>query len=297
MTTQYSQAPLTLTPTMIDTTTYQSPLDRSTTRSGGIDMIVLHSTETRSLAETAQCFMSEKERNVSVHYVVDRDGKIYQFVPEDRSAFHAGKSHWRLVDGSEVSNINSRSIGIEFQRGPGETFTPAQIQAGLLLTQDIKERHNIDPHNVVFHSDIAPERKSDPGMDFPAELFSYNGLMANGERRGNDGRSININEPMLAAARNGAFDLKKIKNMASLQQGYVMQQESMRANNNNQFGASTTLANSQETTPGLTALLGVGLSLLSGSSLAGNLLTSLASNGQTTSTDSALNIFNNKTLG
>ena len=194
---------------IIDSTTYRSPNYRSGQRKNPIDMIVIHSTETNSLEETARCFMTEKERNVSVHYVVDRDGKIYQFVPEDRSAYHAGKSKWRLVTGEEVSNINSRSIGIEFQRGSGQTFTPEQIRAGLELTKSIKNRYNIDPRNVVAHSDIAPERKSDPGNDFPWELWTKNDLAANSKRRGNDGRSSGTSSSIRLAEAQGLFNLNE----------------------------------------------------------------------------------------
>lgn len=192
---------------IIDNTTYRSPDNRSNARSQGVDMLVLHSTETRSLEETARCFMVEKERNVSIHYVVDRDGRIYQFVPESRAANHAGKSSWRMLSGEEVTNINARSIGIEFQRGPGETFTPAQIQAGLALSKNITSRYGIHPSNVVGHSDIAPGRKSDPGNDFPWELFVQNQIAANAHRRGGDGRSTGYDPNLMAAAQQGAFNI------------------------------------------------------------------------------------------
>ena len=199
---------------IIDNTTYRSPDYRSGQRTSSIDMIVLHSTETNSLDETARCFMTEKERTVSVHYVVDRDGKIYQFVPESRSAYHAGKAKWRLLTGEEVTNINSRSIGIEFQRGSGQTFTPEQIRAGLELTQSIKNRYNIDPSNIVAHSDIAPSRKSDPGNDFPWELWAKNGLASNAERRGNDGRTAGSSSSIRLADAQGLFNLDDNTNNA-----------------------------------------------------------------------------------
>ena len=169
---------------IIDSTTYRSADYRSRKRKSVIDMIVLRTTKTNSLEETARCFITKKEKTISVHYVIDRDGKIYQFIPEDRAAYHTDKSSWRLVTGEEVTNINSRSIGIEFQRGSGQTFTPEQIRSGLELTQSIKNRYNIDPHNVVAHSDITSSRKSDPGNDFPWELWVKNGLDSNISQRG-----------------------------------------------------------------------------------------------------------------
>lgn len=226
-------------PMNIDTTTYRSPVNRTSARNSGIDMIVLHSTETPSLSVTANCFIAEKERNVSAHYVVDRDGKIYQFVPENRAAHHAGKAKWRLVTGQEVTDINSRSIGIEFQRGPGQTYTPAQIKAGLELTKSISQRYNIPPQHVVAHSDVAPSRKSDPGNDFPWELWNMNGLATNSQRRGNDGRSSAVNPEILAAAQQGMFNLNSQNINNSLQpsddQKYLAQQTTEKKEEKTEF--------------------------------------------------------------
>ncbi len=268
---------------IIDSTTYRSPDYRSSNRNSPIDMIVLHSTETDSLEETAKCFMVEKERNVSVHYVVDRDGKIYQFVPENRSAYHAGKAKWRLVTGEEVTNINSRSVGIEFQRGSGQTFTPEQIRAGLELTQNIKNRYNIDPQNIVAHSDIAPERKSDPGNDFPWELWERNGLATNAERRGNDGRIKGSSSSIVLADQQGLFDLNDTTaytNYLATQQGIpyqleettkkdAAQNEKAIANNKQKEGLFSGKNLAQ-------LLITLGISLLGGNNAGTNALASVA---------------------
>ncbi len=259
---------------IIDSTTYRSPDYRSGKRRSIIDMIVLHATETNSLEETARCFMTEKERTVSVHYVIDRDGKIYQFVPEDRSAYHAGKSRWRLVTGEEVTNINSRSIGIEFQRGSGQTFTPEQIRAGLELTKSIKNRYNIDPRNVVAHSDIAPSRKSDPGNDFPWELWVKNGLAANASRRGNDGRSSGTSSSIRLAEAQGLFNLNE--NTTNIYANYLankgtLTEEQLRLTNQQAQSqhekALVTGKNDQKSISGDTLvqlLVSIGVSLLTG---------------------------------
>ena len=259
---------------IIDNTTYRSPDYRSGQRRSHIDMIVLHSTETNSLEETARCFMTEKERTVSVHYVVDRDGKIYQFVPENRSAYHAGKAKWRLVTGEEVTNINSRSIGIEFQRGSGQTFTPEQIRAGLELTQSIKNRYNIPSDNVVGHSDIAPSRKSDPGNDFPWELWAKNGLAANAERRGNDGRTAGSSSSIRLADAQGLFNLDENSNNAYAtylaNQGLMSEDQIKLANQQAQAQHEKSLATpkkEQKTTSGNTLvqlLVSIGVSLITG---------------------------------
>ena len=107
---------------------------------------------------------------MSSHYVVDEYGKVLQLVPEARRAWHAGESSWE-----GASDINSRSIGIEIAN-PGHglgypDFPPAQIAAVIGLCRDLVTRHRIRADRVLAHSDVAPERKMDPGEKFPwAEL-------------------------------------------------------------------------------------------------------------------------------
>ena len=278
---------------IIDNTTYRSPDYRSGQRRSPIDMIVLHSTETNSLEETARCFTTEKERTVSVHYVVDRDGKIYQFVPENRSAYHAGKAKWRLVTGEEVTNINSRSIGIEFQRGSGQTFTPEQIRAGLELTQEIKNKYKINPNNIVAHSDVAPSRKSDPGNDFPWELWARNGLAANAERRGNDGRTAGSSSSIRLADAQGLFNLGENSNNAYANylanQGLVSEEQIKLANQQAQSQHEKALTkNKQEQKTSQSGdtlvqlLVSIGVSLITGgNSSAASAIASAASEALT----------------
>ncbi|MBO7244826.1 MAG: N-acetylmuramoyl-L-alanine amidase [Alphaproteobacteria bacterium] len=154
-------------------------------RKTAIDMIVFHATATKNLEETLWYFIEKEEGGrVSSHYVIDRDGTIYQVIPEEKRAWHAGISSW----GDIKEDINSHSIGIEFQCSPTgersfEEFTRAQINSGLLLCEDLMKRYNIKPENVVAHSDIAPERKFDPGVTFPWEEFVQKGLALNPDRR------------------------------------------------------------------------------------------------------------------
>src|SRR5690606_12608308 len=102
------------------------------------------------------------------------DGHICQLVDEERRAWHAGKSFWR-----GETDINSRSIGIEIAN-PGHEFgyrpfPDVQIEAVIRLCHGILSRHPIPPRNVLAHSDIAPDRKEDPG-----ELFPWSQLAAEG---------------------------------------------------------------------------------------------------------------------
>ncbi|MDZ4692751.1 N-acetylmuramoyl-L-alanine amidase [Terricaulis sp.] len=104
---------------------------------------------------------------VSAHYVVDESGQIFTLVPEEHRAWHAGSSAW---DGE--ADVNARSIGIEIVNGGHDfdlpDFPDAQIDAVIGLLRDIFERWpTLNPKRVVAHSDIAPERKADPGEKFP----------------------------------------------------------------------------------------------------------------------------------
>ncbi len=104
---------------------------------------------------------------VSAHYVVDEAGRIFSLVPEEHRAWHAGSSSW---DGE--ADVNARSIGIEIVNGGHDfdlpDFPDAQIEAVIGLLRDVFERWpTLNPKRVVAHSDIAPERKADPGERFP----------------------------------------------------------------------------------------------------------------------------------
>jgi N-acetylmuramoyl-L-alanine amidase len=138
-----------------------------------IDTLVLHYTGMQSAA-AAIARLCDPAAAVSSHYVVEEDGTVWQLVAEDRRAYHAGISFWR---GHRA--LNGRSIGIEIVN-PGHEwgyrpFPAAQMRAVLDLCLAIQSRHPIEPRNVVAHSDIAPNRKQDPG-----ELFDWPFLAAHG---------------------------------------------------------------------------------------------------------------------
>ncbi|WP_306252961.1 N-acetylmuramoyl-L-alanine amidase [Parvularcula sp. IMCC14364] len=143
-------------------------------RPAGIDMIVLHYTgmETGSAALARLCDPAAK---VSAHYLVEEDGRIFRLVPEEKRAWHAGVSHWQGQDG-----VNDTSIGIEIAH-PGHEwgyrpFAQSQIDSVLHLVQEICMRNDVSPLRVIGHSDVAPERKEDPGELFPWLLLAEQGL-------------------------------------------------------------------------------------------------------------------------
>jgi N-acetyl-anhydromuramyl-L-alanine amidase AmpD/CubicO group peptidase (beta-lactamase class C family) len=122
------------------------------------------------------------EGAVSSHYLVsDNPPTVYQFVDENRRAFHAGVSSWK-----NASLLNGTSIGIEIV-GLGYKDTPegriwydfpkAQIDTVIALIKDIAKRHDVKPDRILGHSDIAPGRKNDPGPKFPWKRLADEGII------------------------------------------------------------------------------------------------------------------------
>jgi N-acetylmuramoyl-L-alanine amidase len=143
-------------------------------RSEKVDMLILHYTGMKT-ARDALDRLRDSAAAVSSHYVVDEDGTVFRLVPEDRRAWHAGVSHWR-----GHSALNARSIGIEIVN-PGhewgyQDFPALQLAAVCDLCLAILARHAIPARNVVGHSDVAPERKEDPGERFDWRALAENGV-------------------------------------------------------------------------------------------------------------------------
>ncbi|MCB2066474.1 MAG: N-acetylmuramoyl-L-alanine amidase [Erythrobacter sp.] len=137
-----------------------------------ISMVVLHYTEMKPV-ESAIERMCDPAAEVSAHYCITEQGEVVRLVPEDKRAWHAGVSYWR-----GTRDVNSASIGIELDH-PGHAlgyrgFADAQIDALVPLLHRIVKTYDIPRANVVAHSDVAPQRKIDPGELFPwARLAEY----------------------------------------------------------------------------------------------------------------------------
>ncbi|MCI3133417.1 N-acetylmuramoyl-L-alanine amidase [Phenylobacterium aquaticum] len=129
------------------------------------DMIVLHYTGMQT-GEAALARLRDPEAKVSSHYLVEEDGRVFRLVPEERRAWHAGVSSWK-----GQTDINARSIGIEIVN-PGHEFgyrdfPEAQVAAVIALVGEIRGRWKVEDGYIVGHSDVAPDRKEDPGELFP----------------------------------------------------------------------------------------------------------------------------------
>lgn len=134
-------------------------------------IIVIHYTGMKT-AEAALERLCEPAAEVSAHYLIEENGCVHDLVPEEKRAWHAGVSNWE-----GETDINSVSIGIELEN-PGHEFgyrpfPKEQMQSLAKLCKSIMVRHDIK--TILGHSDVAPERKQDPG-----ELFDWQWLAKNG---------------------------------------------------------------------------------------------------------------------
>ena len=143
-------------------------------RADGISpyMILLHYTGMETM-EVAKERLEDPDAEVSAHYLLDEDGTLYDLVPEDKRAWHAGVAYW-----DHETDINSVSIGIEMVN-PGHEFgyrdfPKEQMHAVLKLCQEIMGRYDIT--HVLGHSDVAPERKEDPGERFDWKWMAEHGV-------------------------------------------------------------------------------------------------------------------------
>lgn len=133
-------------------------------------MIVLHYTAMES-AEAALDRLCDPGVEVSAHYLVGETGRIWRMVEEEQRAWHAGAGRW-----GDVSDVNSRSIGIELANRGDHPFPEPQMRALEGLLRGIMARWPVPPERVIGHSDMAPGRKGDPGRRFDWRRLARAGL-------------------------------------------------------------------------------------------------------------------------
>ena len=135
-----------------------------------IKYIVIHYTGMQSEVESLKKLCNPTS-GVSSHFFIKRSGKILYLVPEEKIAWHAGKSRWGKFNG-----LNTYSIGIEISnkghRWGYQKFTKKQLNNLSILCRSLMSKYFISKKNVVGHSDIAPDRKKDPGEKFPWEFLA-----------------------------------------------------------------------------------------------------------------------------
>jgi N-acetylmuramoyl-L-alanine amidase len=154
----------------------QSPSPNYDARKDGKkpSLIILHYTGMPE-ADDARLRLCDAASKVSAHYLIERGGQVWQLVAESERAWHAGVGAWQAE-----TDINSASIGIELvNRGHQwgyQTFPEPQIAAVKALLRDIQTRYAIPSHNILGHSDVAPQRKEDPGEFFPWHSLASEGI-------------------------------------------------------------------------------------------------------------------------
>ncbi len=135
-------------------------------------LIVLHHTDQDSVQESLDTLRSTNSGGkVSSHYLVGRDGDLYQLVADGRRAWHAGPGSW-----GAITDLNSASIGIEIDNDGDSPFAPAQIDALVQLLDELCTRLGIPRRQVIGHADLAPTRKQDPSRFFPWQQLAEAGF-------------------------------------------------------------------------------------------------------------------------
>ena len=143
-----------------------SPKFKTKIRSNkGIKIIVIHYTGMQSEVDALNRLTDFKSK-VSCHYLINEKGQIISIIPDNYTAWHAGKSRW-----GKLSSLNKYSIGIELVNTGHDfgykKFRKKQILALIRLIKKLIKKYNIKKKNIVGHSDISPLRKKDPGEKFP----------------------------------------------------------------------------------------------------------------------------------
>ena len=158
--------------TLKTTLNYSPNFNPKKRNSKKIKFIIFHYTGMKKESQ-AISRLTNIQSEVSCHYLIKNSGQIVKLVPDLYIAWHAGKSSWR-----SFKSLNKNSIGIEITN-PGhefnyKKFSKKQIFSILELSKFLIKKYNIDKKNILGHSDIAPERKKDPGEKFPWKYLHQN---------------------------------------------------------------------------------------------------------------------------
>jgi N-acetylmuramoyl-L-alanine amidase len=132
--------------------------------------VIIHHTAQGSTQETLKTFTLPRTA-VSAHYVIGKDGVVYQMLNDYFRGQHAGVSRW----GNQL-DMNSASIGIELDNNGYQYFDSLQINSLLVVLSKLKKDYNIPTANFIGHGDIAPTRKNDPNWRFPWKLLAEKGF-------------------------------------------------------------------------------------------------------------------------
>ena len=149
---------------------YSPNFDLKKRKNKDIKFIIFHYTGMKKEIDSINKLTNYYSK-VSSHYLIKKNGKILTLVPELYIAWHAGVSKWK-----NFNSINQYSIGIEISNSGHENnytkFNNHQIKSVLRLSEYLIKKYKIKRDFILGHSDIAPERKIDPGEKFPWQYLS-----------------------------------------------------------------------------------------------------------------------------
>ena len=138
-------------------------------RTDRIRFVIIHYTE--MTFRDALSKLCDKNSQVSAHYLIKESGEVFQLVQDKNIAWHAGKSSWK---GQE--QLNRNSIGIELDNLGNTEFRIDQMNSCVELCQNLAAKYDIPQENFIGHSDIAPDRKIDPGIFFDWKFLADRGI-------------------------------------------------------------------------------------------------------------------------
>lgn len=154
------------------TLNYSFNFDPKKRKKEDIKFIVFHYTGMKKEIDAINKLIN-KDSKVSSHYFIKKNGEILTLVPDLYTAWHAGISRWK-----NYKSLNRYSIGIEISntghRFNNESYSKKQINSVIKLSKFLITKYNIKEKNILGHSDIAPERKQDPGEKFPWKFLAKN---------------------------------------------------------------------------------------------------------------------------
>jgi N-acetylmuramoyl-L-alanine amidase len=135
-----------------------------------VNLVVLHYTAMPTCAAALER-LCDPAAEVSAHFLIDEGGTVLSLVDEGARAWHAGAGMWR-----DEGDVNSRSIGVELANPGDRPFSEPQMRALERLLADVLDRYALPPEAVIAHSDMAPDRKGDPGPRFDWRRLALQGL-------------------------------------------------------------------------------------------------------------------------
>ena len=142
---------------------YKSP-NYDSRKTYKIKFIIVHYTALNNVKEAIK-YLCDPSKKVSCHYLISKNGDIYNLVNDEKRAWHAGISFW-----DNSSDLNSSSLGIELDYSSklaNQKYSDSIIKSLIYLIKFLQTKYKVENTKILGHSDIAPLRKIDPGRNFP----------------------------------------------------------------------------------------------------------------------------------